>query len=741
MLVIVGLLGGVLAEAGATAAAPWQAAVERTMAETCAIRGLTLKQPVTVRPMSEFDGGYTPGIGSVAWEAEYAETWRAGWCALGVYCARKVENNDLGESPLRGPQGLYDRKRNALFVKGVSNADGDWRGTVAHELVHALQYHTFPTLNAIHLWQNRDLAAAANAVVEGDAHLVGWWLDPAERYHLCDMAPRDRDTRQPRRWNWTPDGFWAHEGFPHAFGPELALERLLAAGQKGVDALLRKPPLSTLGVLRPHQEGAVEFIKLPDLAAETDAGARKCKAGLTNTAGALGIWGLLLQHGDPDATAAELPEFLDHWLGDRFHHLACSGDHDDELAWLTRWRSADAAQEFADRYRGVATSIPSYGGLLASPPAPFVRGRSVVVATPGLNQAVPSIEHSKVETFSRYSDWIASDCFPDEECYAIDAEAASSGRGQEYICATASSPPAEFVDWLDRVRQARRPPPPQGELEAVMENTGQLATFCAVNGRRNTDFLQACRAAYNGTKYLVGLLRDTRWQRMPYCFTNGEFRHWIETTYYGEHDRPFAAESIFPGLYGPPLAMSALAGNAGQGLEALASAPPLSTLQVLRPNHPSVVDFIRMPRDQLAALGCEVAASDVRGVLAIWNLLMDYGQAPEEDALPPFLRHWRGDRTAFIRCGERAGWAWISRWGNAAAARAFAERYRDLAPLAAQETGLPAVSAQIDGRTVWVLPPFLKKHEAILRNHTEVREFGTFRKWVADGCFPQVECN
>ena len=63
----------------------WERVVEQTMAETCAIRDLPLKKPVEVRAMSRFRGGYTEGIGSTVWEAEYADAWRDGWCALGVY--------------------------------------------------------------------------------------------------------------------------------------------------------------------------------------------------------------------------------------------------------------------------------------------------------------------------------------------------------------------------------------------------------------------------------------------------------------------------------------------------------------------------------------------------------------------------------------------------------------------------------------------------------------------------------
>ena len=156
-------------------AAEMPPAVAETIAETCAIRGLALRRPLQVRPMAAFEGGYTPGIGSVVWQDDDAEVWRQGWCALGVYCAApagKTANvtRSPGESGLAGPRGLYDTERATLFVA----ADGDAvpAATIAHEATHALQHQNYPQLAAIHLWHNRDLAAAANAALEG---MPMWW--------------------------------------------------------------------------------------------------------------------------------------------------------------------------------------------------------------------------------------------------------------------------------------------------------------------------------------------------------------------------------------------------------------------------------------------------------------------------------------------------------------------------------------------------------------------------------------
>ena len=239
------LASAAAAASNATASSP---SIVDAMEKACAVRGLTLSHPVDVRPMTTFQGGYTAGVGSVTWEREYAERWRNGWCALGVYCAsepaptpapadRSGSGGTVAATPLSQPAGLYDPQRNTLFVKDPESTTAT--DTIAHETVHALQYQNYPHLHAAHLWHNRDLAAAVNSAIEGDAHLVGWYFDPQRRLYLCSMDARHAAASHARWWRWTPTRLWAYEGFPHVFGPELALRHLLSAGRNGSNALLR----------------------------------------------------------------------------------------------------------------------------------------------------------------------------------------------------------------------------------------------------------------------------------------------------------------------------------------------------------------------------------------------------------------------------------------------------------------------------------------------------------------------
>ena len=714
----------------------WRRSVADTISATCAIRGLDLKAPLKVLPMDAFQGGYTPGIGSVTWEADHARIWREGWCALGVYCARAPASDGAvsAEPGFARPAGLYDPDKNVLFVRDVT--DSSAAATIAHEAVHALQHQHFPALGAIHLWRNRDLAAAANSAIEGDAHVVGWSFDPARRTMLCSMDPERATSSHANWWQWEPNGLSALEAFPHVFGTEPALREILARGHTAMDHVLREPPVSTLAVLRPAlATTAIDFIRLPD-----QFPLDRCTPGLRNTAGVVGIWGLLRQHGDAEAEGESLPALLEAWRGDRFVHLSCPGDRDDELAWLTRWQTPDAAAQFAARYRGVADGLPSYGGVLGSVPVPVVAGRTVTIVTAGLRDAVSQVAQAEIRPFSGFGEWVDAACFPDRTCE--DTAGDEDQAGNDFHCTPPRNPPDQLDAWLERIRRARAATPePDTALPNLLVDVAELAAFCARNSAENADFLTACRAIYTGAQYVAQLRRDPNYRLLPYCLSEPEVRDWIRATYYEDDARPFSAEGSFTGIYGIARATVAFAGNGFAGLHDLTAAPPLATLALLQPGRDDVT-LIGLPRDAVRDYGCEISASHAQGALAIWRLVLDDAGEAADDVLPAFLADWQGDRLFQVRCTDRGAnaWIWISLWRTPDAAGRFADRYRALSPATLAEAELPDVAPVVEQRTVWIIPSTLMHLRPVLERGIEVREFDGFAAWKASGCFPQKAC-
>ena len=739
---------GEVADGADASRGEWVPVAEQALAASCAARQLRLRWPLRVRPMAEYEGGYTAGVGNVAWASDHAETWRAGWCAIGAHCppAATAAATKSGAAARRfgRPRGLYSHANATVYVRDPQ-PNATTRSTVAHEVVHALQHQNFPALGAAHLWFNRDLSAAVAAAAEGDAHLVGWFFEPRRREHLCSMDSADAERVQRDWWGWTPHAATAFEGFPHVFGPNLVLARLLDAGTSGVDALLRDPPLSSLAVLRPAAAGPVDFIALPPEITRRVTG-KQCAPGLANTVGAVGIWGLLAHYEAESKTA--LPDFLAEWAGDRFVHVVCDGERNDELAWHTRWRSAAAANEFARRFAQFAAAAAQRGGVLGAPARAVVRGATVLVATPGLAAHADEIARAPVRSFARYGDWIAADCFP-HGCPAQTPDAArAAGADTPFACATLAPAPPAFTDWLARMRNARARAPElsSAAMAGAAQAAARLAVSCALNAPDNGDLRAACRAVNFGLRYLRDLAGDPHWRLLPLCASAAAFRAqlsaWLAAAEDGEGEERGQGEEGEQGgswplrelrLRGAGLAAAALQADGPAGLRGLAAAPPLSTLALLDATFAAPVDFFHLPEDALTARGCEVLASNVVGALGLWARLPAPETAPGAQP-PPLVRAWRGDRQWLLGCGERSGWVWVSRWADPAAASDFAVRH------------LPALddegaSRHVEGRTVWsVSPAFDAALAAHLYTNVRSRSFEDYAAWRTGGCFPRSAC-
>ena len=705
-----------------------QAAVEQTVATACALRGLPAKRSIVVRPMSEFAGGYTPGLGHVDWGEAQIEQWRAGWCAVGIYCAR--QGADALASLMPSASGLYDPEQDVVFVGNLGTPES--LPTVAHETVHALQYRNFPAVSLTRPWGNRDLHSAVSAAVEGDAHVLDWWFSPSGRLRLCALDWRTTSAAKARLWRWQPHAYWAHEGFPHVFGSALALGHWLEGGVAGVNNLLRNPPLSSRDVLKGGPPRPVDFIALPDETLAPVLAKRGCEVGLTNTVGALGIWGLLVLH--DDASDETAPALIDQWQGDRFLHTACPGERNDELAWVTRWRSVEAAREFAARYQSMAASVLARGGVLGAAPLPFQRGRTVVVVTPGFLPAADDFLATEVRTFADLDAWLASSCFPHGECDYV-TPPATPATGQLHARGTPSRSPAEgsfqatctqeasaeqrLGHWLRRVRQDRFPVTAKA-YDAIWEALAALGGLCPGKGAGNEDMLQACGTARSGV---------CDWLERR-CAVDAPASAGLTSAV------PTVGSDFwdqFPDLYGPRLATRRATEGGTEGVLALATSPPLSTLAILQ-QQDVAVDYIALSPERLAVLGCEVLSTHVQGVLGTWIYLTESAQIANATAPPAWLLDWRGDRFTHLRCGEHRGTVWATRWASEASARTFA------ALVSFGDSEVLAHETAAGTHTAWtVSAEFAAKRKAI-RQAAEIRTYATFSDWVDDGCFPQADC-
>ena len=403
---------------------PWlqREPVARWEQRASELRELAFREPVGFRQISrsqlpeilrqELMNTYSP---------EFIKRYRDAYVALGLL-PYDIDLLQTLLDVLSGQLvGLYSPHRRTLYVvRGMLEEAGDPSlMIVVHELVHALQHQHYPrTVGLLQgLKHHDDVVLAIGASIEGDASLTMLASDPNSGYGR-EMADALFFQRSMLLDLEEPNGVLAHvprlvrvsQVFPYAYGTIQAARAYDRAGNRGLNAQLESPPLSTLHVRFPEERHPVEFIRLPLEELASQLAPRGCVMGHSNVAGMLTIQ-VFLEEYDPEGLHELL---IRDWAGDRFVQIYCPGGW--ELVWLTRWTNASSAAEFARRYRAAADSIAGNAPLSGAPRV-LEESRTALVLSPGLLEQADLIL-GKTESRSYYSlgGWMRDGCFPESPC-------------------------------------------------------------------------------------------------------------------------------------------------------------------------------------------------------------------------------------------------------------------------------------------------------------------------------------
>ncbi|WP_435062001.1 Hvo_1808 family surface protein [Halobaculum sp. EA56] len=389
-------------------AAEREAFVARTTARVERVRGLEFREPVPVevisraeyRERSVFSGDRPEGYG--AW---HNQVWEA---ALIVGEDRDVAREFdalYGGSVL----GYYTPSEDRIVI--VSDADEPRidRGTLAHELVHALQDQHFGFAGA----RTRDAGLAHNGLTEGDARYV-------ETLYLdrCAAGPGNETATGADGWACVPRpertgggggepidrGLFAYVYQPYADGPAFVHRLRERGGWGAVNAAYEDRPVSTEQTIHPERypEDRPEEVALADR-----SGDRWSRFDLDRRSERLGEAGLFAMFWSNDYAgggyrAGDLPYSTrnytagpsDGWAGDRLVPYR-RGDGEDAAygyVWAIRFDSAAEAAEFRRAYRTMlqlrlgARVVDRDAGVYRVPDGPFADafrierdGRTVVI--------------------------------------------------------------------------------------------------------------------------------------------------------------------------------------------------------------------------------------------------------------------------------------------------------------------------------------------------------------------------
>jgi hypothetical protein len=248
--------------------------------------------------------------------------------------------------------GYYSSSQDRIVIVSESETPVVDRGTLAHELVHALQDQQFGLDESP---ATQDTQLARNGVVEGEANYV----------------QNTYERRCGNRWNCisTPDGGSGGGGGggsgnagiftvivqPYVDGPAFVDSVYDDGGWDAVDALHEDYPASSEQIVHPERypDETPVTVTVPDRSnAEWD---RFDRDPVGDTVGEASIFATMYHNGQTEADRySYVSQPSEGWAGDRVVPYQ-DGSGGGGYVWESRWDSERDAREFAGAYRDALT--------------------------------------------------------------------------------------------------------------------------------------------------------------------------------------------------------------------------------------------------------------------------------------------------------------------------------------------------------------------------------------------------
>ena len=305
------------------------------------IRGLKFVEPVNYNVLSrqQIKKTMSAKLAEVFSEEEFKQM-TAAMAAIGLlpagYPLREKYIDLLGEQVAA----FYDQHAHKLFMYEDASLDNAQnRVVLAHELTHALQDQHFGLKKLpLEIKNNDDRAAAASALVEGDATLVmsEFMLKNMSKQMFKDSMLASF-TQNMKQLETAPRFLREMLVFPYLRGQDFCASLYGRGGYDEVSKAYANPPSSTAQILHPEKylanpredPIAIEWAELK-IKGEAPVG--------DNIVGEMGVRILFTEW----LEAATAEKAATGWRGDRYLYFAGG----DALIWKTVWASAGDAAEF-----------------------------------------------------------------------------------------------------------------------------------------------------------------------------------------------------------------------------------------------------------------------------------------------------------------------------------------------------------------------------------------------------------
>lgn len=324
--------------------------VSRAKARIEIIRGLEFTEPVSVDVITreEYESPGQP------WSDD-DRTWEnIKWQALFVIGQDRDATEVLDTTLEAGVQGYYTPDNGEIVLVTEDETEPIDKGTLIHELVHALQHQHFGLGTDT---ATTDGIMGYDGVVEGEAELIPeLYLDRCQRSWSC-IVP-EQSERPPLDLE---RGVRLSLLTPYRAGSDFVTEIQQRDGWDGVDGLHEQPPQSSTELIHidpyPFEPRSVS---VPD---RSNASWDRLTPTERDTLGEASMYAMVAHNEIIDSEETDYTHgYTTGWAGDTLVPYEYNGAVG--YVWKTAWEDATEADQFAFAYRELLTEV---GGVEFAP--------------------------------------------------------------------------------------------------------------------------------------------------------------------------------------------------------------------------------------------------------------------------------------------------------------------------------------------------------------------------------------
>ena len=315
--------------------------VKRSMARVEVVRNLRFKRPVEVEVVTREEyqsdrGGSDVNETTRRWNNQVWEGLFLVGENRNIY---EVFNETFGASVL----GFYQPGEDRIVIVSDEETPTISKGTLVHELVHALQDQQFG-IDDRPSTQDRQLAW--QGVVEGEAnHVQQLYLDRCGTEWRCIRPP----TEPAASADGIDRNVIALIIHPYRSGPNFVQQIRTRGDWQAVDNLHGSYPQSTEQIIYPDRYPDQDPVNVTVPDRSGDEWSRFDHDPVGDTLGPASIHVMLERNGVIQAGGDYRDETSDGWAGDQL--VPYRGGDEDAYVWYTEWRTADDARQFHEAYR------------------------------------------------------------------------------------------------------------------------------------------------------------------------------------------------------------------------------------------------------------------------------------------------------------------------------------------------------------------------------------------------------